>query len=82
MNLLSVQNITKSFGINCVLRDVSLTLPAGARLLVAALADDGRAYFHTEAGEDGYIERTQRDGRWEIAGRPEGDSFVSLPYAG
>ena len=43
MIILSVQNVAKSFGINAVLRDVSLTIQQGERIgLVGVMAAENR----------------------------------------
>ena len=43
MILMTVQNVSKSFGMNCVLKDISLTLQQGARMGLIGVNGSGKS---------------------------------------
>ena len=43
MILLTLQNVNKSFGINTILKDVSLTLQAGSRMGLVGVNGSGKS---------------------------------------
>ncbi|NLF29215.1 MAG: ABC-F family ATP-binding cassette domain-containing protein, partial [Clostridiales bacterium] len=52
MILLTLAGVSKSFGMNCVLKDISLTLPAGARMGLIGVNGSGKStLFRLIAGE-------------------------------
>ena len=49
MILMTVQNVSKSFGMNCVLKDISLTLQQGARMGLIGVNGSGTvSYTHLD----------------------------------
>ena len=52
MILMTVQNVSKSFGMNCVLKDISLSLRQGARMGLIGVNGSGKStLFKLIAGE-------------------------------
>ena len=56
MILMTVQGVSKSFGMNCVLKDVSLTLRQGARMGLIGVNGSGKStLFRLIAGQMLYV---------------------------
>ena len=52
MILMTVQGVSKSFGMNCVLKDISLTLQQGARMGLIGVNGSGKStLFRLIAGQ-------------------------------